>query len=211
MQSEVKTEVKSKPRPPAYTVGEFSFGNLKLPVSTGIFNMTPYESCPSRLLKICKVWKICYTRKAEQGFYKHVLPFRRRQMAYWKTCTAKDFIAYFLACSMIAERKSKVKVDSLRFSEAGDFPAQCDVDKMATIASALKKKGIATYGYTSRHDLDFSRLMKHATIQGSGFMLSNEFRIVDSPSGNHPVCAGNCRICHLCMTSKNLVIETIKH
>ncbi len=199
-----------KARAKTFTVGEFSFGNKKLPETTGIFNFTSYKACPSRLLGLCKHADVCYTNKAER-LYPQVLPFRMRQMDYWKNISFDMFVADFLTCSRIVERQSKKMVDTLRFSEAGDFPSQEDVDKFTKAASALKKRGIRVYGYTARKDLDFSRLMKVAVVQGSGFMLSNNFTLVEVPSGKHAVCAGDCRICQLCMKASKKVIEVVKH
>lgn len=200
-----------KARAPTKTVGEFSFGNKKVPETTGIFNFTPATECPSAALGLCAHRSICYALKAERPYRKQVLPYRQRQKAYWAGATVSDFVDYFLACAAVAGKTLKVKVNALRFSEAGDFPSQEDVDKFTKVASALKRKGFQIYGYTARKDLDFSRLMKHATVQGSGFMLSNNFTVVDIPSGNHPVCAGDCRKCSMCLESKKRIVEVVKH
>lgn len=194
----------------AYTVGEFSFGNMKLPETTGIFNFTSYEECPARLSGECLIASFCYRNKAER-LYPQVLPYGRRQAAYWKTVSVNTFVADFLACSHIVERRSGKPVDTLRFSEGGDFPEQSDVDKFTRVARVLKKRGIFVYGYTARKSLDFSKLMKVAVVMGSGFMLSNNFQIVDKPSGNNAVCVGNCRICGLCRVDAKRVIEVVKH
>ena len=200
-----------KKRAPAFTIGDFSFGNKKIPETTGIFNFTPAADCPSRKLGLCGHADICYARKAELPHRPAVLPFRRRQAEYWKGATPSDFVADFLVCARIVERKSGRKVDTLRFSEAGDFPSQKDVDKFVKVATMLKRRGFSVYGYTARRDLDFSKLMKAAVVQGSGFMLSNNFKVVDSPSGKHKVCAGDCSICSLCRTAGKKVVEVVKH
>lgn len=199
-----------KARVKTYTVGNFSYGNKKLPETTGIFNFTSYKECPSRLLGLCAISMMCYTRKAER-LYPQCLPFRTRQKGYWKDVSAENFVADFLACNRIVEQRSGKKVDTLRFSEAGDFPSQEDVNKFTKVASALKKRGVRVYGYTARRDLDFSKLMKVAVVQGSGFMLSNNFTLVEEPSGKHAVCAGDCRICQMCMKASKKVIEVVKH
>ena len=191
-----------------YSIGLFSFGNKKVPCSTVIFNMTPAAECPSRHLGFCQHPSICYAQKAER-LYPQALPFRYRQMHYWRATNAKEFADMLSAVIMIAS--NKMKVDSFRFSEAGDFEVQADVDKMAAVASIMKGKGITVYGYTARKDLNLKPLMRHAIVNGSEFMASNNFTVVDKPSGKRPLCAGNCSICKLCRQADKLTIEVRKH
>ena len=128
----------------------FSIGNLKLGKDTIIFNMSPSSHCPSKFLGMCKVGADkCYARKAEK-MYPNVLPFRERQMDFWRISTQVQFIQ--------ALEKEKTKhIKYLRINESGDFANQGDINRLHTIAKVLLDRyGIITYCYTARADLDFT-------------------------------------------------------
>lgn len=187
---------------------EMSYGNKKLPSNTAILNMGSAKTCASKRLGLCKVCKICYANKAEK-LYPNVLPYRNRQAKYWSKRKAET-----ISADIIADvNRKRNPVTRFRFSESGDFRSQKDVDKMADVCKVLSSQGIKCYGYTARKDLDFSGLMKYATVQGSGFMLTNMFTAVSKENVNkkQPVCAGDCKKCSLCITGKNLSIQVIKH
>ena len=133
-------------------------GNKKVPSTTAIFNMGSATDCPSRKLGFCQAnnrsgKNICYAKRAENEYRPNVLPFRRKQEAYWKSCTAEKFIVDFLIMNSLKASP----FTALRFNESGDFWEQECVDKATHIARVLKKYGIRTYCYTARKDLDFSR------------------------------------------------------
>ena len=46
----------------------------------------------------------------------------------------------------------------------------------------LGKLGVKVYTYTARRDLDFSNV-KHLVVNGSGFMVHNNFTVVKEFSG----------------------------
>ena len=99
----------------------------------------------------------------------------------------------------------------VRFSEDGDFRNQEDVDKLSEIAEGLKGQ-LVVYGYTSRKDLDFSKVSDNLIINGSGFMVHNEFKAVDTvPQGAPFVCGGNCRGCNLCKEKRGIRILVKMH
>jgi len=183
--------------------GLLSEGNIKLPTSTAIFNMSPARQCPSLKLGLCKAYvngkHVCYAKRSEVGSRPTVLPYRKRQQKYWLKITADEFIAQFLLINALKVKPFK----ALRFNEAGDFHSQECVDKAERIATVLKRYGIVCYGYTSRSDLNFSNT-KNLVISGSGFMkkgITNEFRIIkdksEKPKG-YGVCPMNCKICNRC-------------
>lgn len=187
-----------------YTLsGLLTFGNKKLPKTTAIFNMCSGTDCPSKKLGMCPIinqGKRCYAIKAEQ-VYPQALPYRRRQERFWDSVTAEQFAAQFLA----NVSRKKIKIKQLRVSEAGDFRSQADVTKMDKVAGILKGAGIRTYVYSARRDLDFSKV-KHMTVNGSGFLATNEFRAVaeipEKLQEGQRLCAGDCRICNLCSMAR---------
>lgn len=185
----------------------FTNGNAKVGNNTLIFNMNAAMDCPAEKLGLCDIASKCYAKKAER-LYPAVLPFRRRQAQAWEDCTAIEFAD---TVKRIVKRK-RIEIKFFRFSESGDFSTQADIDKMASVAKLLKESGIATYGYSARRDLDFTELEKVATVQGSGFMASNEFVPVKEFTGNNPKCNGSdCSKCPLCKTSMGKKIEVIIH
>lgn len=190
-------------------------GNLKIPRTTAIFNMSSATDCPSRKLGLCKAVvdgkHICYAIRSENSSRPYVLPYRRRQEAYWKSVTPEEFCVEFLALSV-----TKVKpFTALRFNEAGDFHGQECLDKAEKIARILKPYGITCYCYTSRSDLDFHRL-EALKVSGSGFKkpgIVNVFEIVkskeDKPKG-YGLCPMDCRKCDRCLRA-GLRTAIIKH
>lgn len=70
----------------------------------------------------------------------------------------------------------KIKITKLRLNEAGDFRNQEEIKKWNKIAGRLRKDhGIATYAYTARSDLDFSKapnIIINGSNPGTLFLFS---------------------------------------
>jgi hypothetical protein len=187
-------------------------GNLKIPRTTAIFNMTPAHYCPALARGLCKAYApngkhVCYAMKAESPMRPDVLPFRIKQMKFWKLITAEDFAWQFQLINSLKENAWT----KLRLNEAGDFMTQKCVDKADKIAMYLKRIGVVTYCYTHRSDLDYSGV-KHLVISGSGFQkegVTNIFKIVEDleekPKG-WSVCPMDCRECNKCSIRGNKVV-----
>ena len=185
-----------------------SFGNSKLPASTAIFNMGTATACPSRQLGMCQCQDKCYAIKAER-MYPQTLPFRERQRDAFIFNSPKQ-----IADAIIAGGTAKNKIKQFRFSEAGDFVDQKAVKKMTEVCKILKEDKIKCYGYTARKDLNFDALKEVATVQGSGFMVSNNFKFIPKGSdtkGCDKVCKGDCTKCSLCWKATGLVIGVNQH
>lgn len=189
---------------------KLAHGNHKIGKDTLIVNMGSATDCPSRKLGYCQLENpsACYALKAER-MYPNVLPSRREQSGIWGMLTAQEVATDIL--TRVCSSYYKHPITFLRYSEAGDFLEQADVDKMSEIADALKDAGIRVYGYTARWDLDYSQVSTNMVVIGSGFMVHNEFRAVPHSTGEHPVCPGNCRTCRLCKESRGIVIEAVYH
>jgi hypothetical protein len=189
-------------------VGLWSLGNSKLPETTAIFNITSAKDCPSNKLGLCAAVidgkNKCYARQAEYS-YPGVLPYRQRQAALWANTTATEYVKLFL--SAIGKRK----IYALRLNESGDYRSQADVHKAETIARLLSKRNIIVYGYTSRPDLNFSKL-KYLRLIGSGFKkpgIRGIFKIIkdksEKPRGCG-ICPSDCSICNRCLQGKNTCV-----
>ena len=182
----------------------YSNGNKKIGHDTVILNITSASNCPSDKLGLCKVSKLCYAKKIERynPYYK---PFCDRQTKQWDTLTAKQIVINILH---IKDKNPDVKY--LRYSEAGDFRTQEDINKMSDIAELLKPVGIRVYGYTARSDLDFSNVSDNMTVTGTYFNVHNCFKPVRQFTSKIR-CQANCRTCNLCKNRNNKTIEVLIH
>lgn len=195
-----------------------SVGNLKLGDDTIIFNMGPSKTCPSKTLGMCLVCGCCYAGKAER-IYPEVLPYRNAQRLYWLRNSAKQIADDFVALLSVGKRADKIKW--FRINEAGDFWSQDCVDKLQYLAATLYRRfKIRTYGYTARHDLDYSRLGSYIALRGSShdkaphgrtivrpIPKDNQSKTIAVDGLKYSVCPGNCRTCNLCKTrwARNIV------
>jgi hypothetical protein len=171
----------------AYIQSPFTYGNKKLPDHTAIFNITSAANCPAAALGLCSIEHRCYAKRYEK-YRPQITKTRQRQTTFFDHCSVKDFVRYINPSAIY-----------LRISESGDFRSQTDVQKISDIADALIPDSILVYGYTARHDLDFSRLSSNLVLNGSGFMIHNQFTAVaDTSDVEGFVCPSNCRICNVC-------------
>ena len=185
-----------------------SIGNHKIGTDTMIINMGPAATCPARKLGMCGIGGKCYARKAERQYYKTVPAYREYQQRIWNKLSADKIAADLIE---IAERRRKVPIKYLRFSESGDFTTQIDVDKMSKIAYWLGAYScVRVYGYTARHDLDYKKVYRNMVVNGSGFMVHNQFNAVAEPTGK-VVCGGDCRTCNRCKVRGELTIQVRMH
>lgn len=191
-----------------------SKGNKKLPATTAIFNMSSAHACASRKLGLCKAEKAgvkCYAVKAENSYYAFTESYRNRQEIFWKATTAAEFAVQFILINALRNKP----FTALRFNEAGDFHTQECVRKADRIAHILRPYEVISYCYTSRDDLDYSKITA-LKISGSGFQkkgITNIYQIIetkeDIPKG-FVLCPGNCKICDRCMKS-GMKTAVLKH
>jgi hypothetical protein len=173
--------------------------NLKVGKDTLILNITSARRCPSKALGMCKVPEgKCYADRAER-LYSGVLPYRNKQEMYWKAHYAGQIIDDILG--VISRMNETPRY--LRVGESGDFRKQHDIEKLSAISEALwYLKGVTTYCYSARNDLDFSNA--HFLCKGSGHDSGNNGRVDVLLPGEDPknslVCPGNCRFCDICKT-----------
>lgn len=192
-----------------------SFGNRKMPKNVAIFNMAAAFDCPSEKWGMCQIPDKCYAKKAER-LYPEVLPYRRRQAAYWLRVSPERFACEFIATVSV----KKTKVDFLRFNESGDFHSQACLDKAEAIAKILKSVGIVTHLFTCRDDLDFSRV-ENIVISGSNCIIHNGFYAVKDAGAhvaqavaagyNAAICPKNCSKCGMCHKAEKKMIFVEMH
>lgn len=196
---------------------EVSNGNHKIGKDTLIFNITSATDCPSKPLGLCQIPDKCYAMKAEVQYPKTSLPYRRRQTEYWDKTSIMD-IATDLA--LLVYDKKDIKY--IRIGESGDFRSQEDVKKLQDVVNKfnfLCNKEIKFYVFTARSDLDFSSCPDNLTINGSGFMIDNNFKVVrkdeslikEGLGDKTYLCGGDCRKCNLCKGKNGYKILVEEH
>lgn len=207
-----KTDYTEKPLPRELI---YSIGNVKLGDDTLIFNMGAALDCPSNRLGMCQVTRgggRCYATKAEthyQGDKSSAIRSRRLQGQQWRQFPVDDI------ASQMLEIIDKEGLTYVRLNESGDFSDQSDVDKASQLADLLKGRAIV-YLYTARRDLDYSNVSDNLIINGSGYMVHNDFHFVPKeefdkiPAKAH-VCSGECPDCTLCKTAGGNVIYAEEH
>ena len=186
-----------------------TYGNSKLPSWIATINFSTAQECPALLLGICKNSKICYGIDMERR-WTTTKRFHVQQALFFDTLSAEQIA--ILLTSEIKLRRERYKTSMLRFSVVGDLKDQASVNKFTEACRLIKNEiPITIYGYTAMHHLDFTELMKYATVNGSDFMLSNSIRVVDTFSKQADIeCTDNCAKCNACMVPKGYNIEIIK-
>lgn len=147
-------------------------GNEKLAKKTLVFNMNTSTDCIGQKLGLCNLGSKCYGLRIEKR-YPNSLKHHKDQKKYWNENSKEDLAKNFLYYCSIFD------VEFIRFNEVGEFENQNDVDKLIYISNYLLKNGsdVIVYGYTSRSDLNFDTRPKNLVINGSGFMLDNNFTV----------------------------------
>lgn len=190
-----------------FTGQAFAYGNTKIPRSTLIVNLTSAENCPSKQRGLCKVANWCYALKCER-----IYPGYRNKnlvMERWMSlATTEDIVT--LMCAYIDNAPERITL--IRLDEAGDFRDQNRVRQWNKIAQYFwESRGIITYTYTARVDLDF-REAPYIIVNGSLSGIpgaAREYKCVppavfDGLAVGTGIrkCPGNCNICNLCSTGR---------
>jgi hypothetical protein len=208
-----------------------SIGNLKIGKDTIIFNMGSATHCPSKKLGMCQVCLsrhrdgkvksgVCYATKAERQYSgdKHSTVRKRMlQAKQWEQKPVEE-IAGWMALAIKKQKKPPIRF--IRINESGDFGKQKDVDKISDLADLMAGDALV-YMYTARKDLDYSGVSDNLVIQGSGFMIHNNFQFVPKEefdkipqllkARNTYLCGGSCLECSYCKTRGNKVVLIEEH
>lgn len=165
--------------------------------------------CISRKKGLCNLKNDCYALKAEKR-WKNVLPSKRAESEMWLSESAES-IAYQVLSKDL--RAYKHKIEYIRFNESGDINSKADIDKLRLLAELLPQ--FIIYGYTHRIDLKeyLQDLPDNLVINGSDFMLDNEFKVIDKSEvlDYDLICPADCTDCNLCKTKGKKLIGVIKH
>lgn len=195
----------------SYILADYiSFGNSKVHGKVAVFNMNSATDCPNAKTDNCQVpWESCYAHKAE-NMYKQTLPYRRRQEYLWDCLDADTWAKAFL--ELVGRKRNPV--DTIRFSEAGDFRHRSDIIKVDRIAELLSPD-FDVYTYSASDYLDWSEA-EHFTVNQSndrreygdrlytavpeaedipddGIHCPHDYQ--KSKGDDNPIKCGECRLC----------------
>lgn len=197
-----------------YAKPHIAFGNKKLPKTTAIYNIGTWFLCEGRLKGFCELHEVCYTKCRE--IMGNTIKSRLNNYYFWKTNDART-IASFIVYSIKAESMKGDKINLLRFNEVGEFENQEDLVKMRDISNIVyEQTGVKSYTYTHNRDLDFNIDRPHLTINGSGFIIDNQFTVVPPSEYKQYVESHNCfkcpQKCEMCnsICSQKLGIEIVE-
>ena len=191
-----------------------SFGNKKLPKTTGIYNIGTWFLCPGRLQGFCELSTQCYAKCRE--VMGSVISSRLNNYYYWKSNDAET-IAAFISYSIKAEQLKGNKVNLLRFNEVGEIEDQEDLVKMVKVSNIVyNNTGVKSYTYTHNRNLNYDIERPNLTVCGSGFMIDNRFTVVKPEhykeyidTHNAIECPQKCKLCgSIC--SKKLGVEIVE-
>ena len=197
-----------------YAKPHIAFGNKKLPKTTAIYNIGTWFLCEGRLKNFCELHEVCYTKCRE--IMGNTIKSRLNNYYFWKTNDART-IASFIVYSIKAESMKGDKINLLRFNEVGEFENQEDLVKMRDISNIVyEQTGVKSYTYTHNRDLDFNIDRPHLTINGSGFIIDNQFTVISPSEYKEYVESHNCfeclQKCEMCnsICSQKLGIEIVE-
>lgn len=195
-----------------------AFGNKKVPETTAIVNTTSWFLCPGRLQGFCELHEVCYDKCRE--VMGSVCKSRLNHDLWWRTNDAHT-IAQFYIFSIMTEnmkRDENNKINLVRFQEVGDFRNTSDLTKMIDVSNLIfEELGINSYTYTHNRDIAYNCFKRpHLTINGSGFMIDNQFTVVKPEKFDEYVETHNCfkcpQKCEMCnsICSQKLGIEIVE-
>lgn len=185
----------------------FAWGNAKIPMSTLIVNITSALHCPCKRLGTCRVINCCYASKCER-----IYPYYLRKNLFIEEWLYQTRTHDIIALMSAYIRYAPVKITCIRLNEAGDFINQNQIVQWNKIAKYFwETYGITTYTYTARTDLDFT-VAPYIILNGSVPRIAGAIRNYicvskevynSTPTGNGVYkCPGDCKICHLCSSTK---------
>lgn len=195
----------------------YSIGNAKLPKTTLIFNLGTWFNCPGRKEGFCEICQECYDKSPEVRFKERIKD-RLEQEIYFRATPAHT-IGEVLSKHILKHNssKTKYKINKIRFSEVGDLRNQEDLFKVSIIANVVKTlTGVKSYIYTHNKNLNFNFKRESLTINGSNFMVDNEYRVVKdkekefntlSDISNKRECICDCEKCNnYCLNNSGYII-----
>ena len=175
-------------------IPHISFGNKKVAGTTAIFNTGSWFLCPGRLYGFCDLCEQCNMKFRE--VMGSALQSRFNNELWYRLNDAKT-VADFIIASIMVEEFKGCKIDLVRFNSVGDFRNQADLLKMRDISNVIYKNiGVESYVYTHNENINYKVSRPHLTVNGSGFMVDNQFTVVSPEDYADYVATHDCRECY---------------
>lgn len=196
----------------------FICGNAKLPKETMIINLGTWFNCSGRKEKFCNICQECYDKQPEVRFKERIKD-RLEQEIFFRSHSAKELIPIILANIDYWNNHHKIKIKNIRWSEVGELRNQEDLNKIIEISNEIfRKRNIKSYIYTHNQSLDFWSMERPGlVINGSGFMVDNEYRVVKKNKreneyntlediSNKRDCICDCTKCGYCLEKNGFIL-----
>ena len=184
-----------------------AYGNLKLPKTTAIINLGTWFNCSGRKFGFCDICEECYD-KAPEVMFKKVTKSRLEQEVIWRAVPFYELGKAISEKLLKHNKRSKEKVNLIRWSEVGELRNQRDLIKLIGVTDVIyHRTGIKSYIYTHNNSLAFDTPRDYLTINGSNFMVDNEYKVVKnkekefktlSDLSNKRNCICDCTQCSYC-------------
>ena len=192
-----------------------TFGNAKLPKTTCIVNLGTWFNCSGRKEKFCELCEKCYDKSPEVRFKQRTKD-RLEQEIYWRAVDADTFASELIYKIEEHNKKTKNKINLIRWAEVGEIRNQEDLEKIVEVSNEVfEYLGIKSYIYTHNKNLNFNIDRPNLTINGSGFMVDNEYRVVKdkeqeynnlSDLSNKRECICDCTKCSYCSRKDSFIL-----
>ena len=191
------------------------FGNAKLPETTCIVNLGTWFNCSGRKEGFCDICKECYDKQIEVRFKERTKD-RLEHEIFWRSVDAKTFAFELIKKIVKYELDTGTKVTKIRWSEVGEIRNQEDLEKIIECTNIIYENlKIKSYIYTHNKNLNFDIEREYLTINGSGFMVDNEYRVVKDREkeynelkdiSNKRDCICDCTKCSYCSNKDGFII-----
>lgn len=188
------------------------FGNAKLPETTAIVSCGTWFNCPGRTEGFCSLATKCYD-KCREVMSDKITRFRLEEEIAFRGMNAREIASSIIQQIKLHNSKPSTKnIKQIRWNEVGELRNQDDLNKMVEVSNIIfKELNIESYTYTHNKYLDFNIERPHLTINGSDFMIDNEYRVlpkdkIKSVTESYFKCDCDCTKCNMCANKHNIVI-----
>ena len=195
------------------------FGNAKLPKTTAIINLGTWFNCSGRKEGYCDLHEVCYAKSPEVRFKERTRD-RLEQEIFWRSLKSRWIANTIIFKIKEYERKTGIKVTLIRWNEVGEMRNHKDFYKIVNCSKQIfNELSIKSYLYTHNNKLDYSHYYgDYLTINGSGFMVDNNYKVVKDKSKidninyiNTKNCICDCTKCSLCSEkNSNIIFEELR-
>lgn len=194
-----------------------TYGNAKLPKTTAIINLGTWFNCPGRKEGFCEICKECYDKSPEVRFQDRIQG-RFEQEVTFRTMTYKELAKEVIKQITYKNKHTRNKINLIRWAEVGELRNQQDLEKIAKASTIIYNTiRIKSYIYTHNQTLNFNIERPYLTINGSGFMVDNEYRVIDKKDiekefntlndiSNKRECICECTECNYCSLKQGYIL-----